>query len=127
MTHLWEVEHDYYGPEGSYWANGIDQAPYINRFDSWFDYTDDGSMFDSMEGLNFLYRWDWMDYREDHAKYGNEDGEPDFVLQLFWMMPRKGIMAHDSIVVTEEDEPAVREFLTKHWEYMKALWAPLEI
>lgn len=123
--HLWEVEHDYYGPEGSYWANGDKQRAYINEFASWADFVEGESMYSALKGLNLLYRWDWHDWREDHAKYGNEEGSPDFQLELFWMMPRKGIMARSTIAVTPDDEDAVRAWLEPHAIYMAKLWSPM--
>jgi hypothetical protein len=124
QPHLWEAEHDYYGPERSYWGNGADQAPYNNSFDSWADFAEEGSMHSAIEGLNFLYRWDWdawhLQYPEDYP-----DGEESHQLRLYWMMPRKGIMATSSIKVTPADEDAVREWLKPHAAYMQKLWAPL--
>lgn len=123
MTHLWEVDHDYYGPEGSYWA-GIEQRPYIQRFSSWAEFAQPGSMWDAIEGLNMLYRWDWERYDPaDFLPFGDE--VPGDQLKLFWMMPRKGIMATSTIEVTEADEPAVIAWLEPHARYMREMWAPL--
>ena len=78
----------------------------------------------AIAGLNMLYRWDWhawhLEYPNDHPN-GSESHE----LELFWMMPRKGIMARDTITVTPADEPAVRAWLEPHWQYMRDLWEPL--
>jgi len=83
-------------------------------------------MSDAAMGLNFLYRWDWhawhLEYPEDYA-----DGEEAFELELFWLMPRKGIMARSVIKVTAADEEAVRAWLQKHADYMRDLWAPLSL
>lgn len=121
--HLWENNHDYYGPESCYWGPTHSQAPYNNKFDSWADFAVPGSMWDAIEGMNFLYRWDWhawhLQFPEDHP-----DGE-DHELELFWMMPRKGIMARSSVKVTRDDEEAVRAWLLPHWAYMRGLWSPL--
>lgn len=125
MKHLWEVDHDYYGPSGSYWASPMDESGYNNKYDSWAEYVAAEGMYSALTGLNFLYRWDWEDYRKERAEYGDEDYEHDFVLELFWLMPRKGILAKDTIVVTPEDEPVVREWLNGHWVYMREMWYPL--
>ncbi|MCW2132904.1 hypothetical protein [Arthrobacter sp. VKM Ac-2550] len=121
---LWEHEHDFYGPEGSFWGNGMQQSPYINRFDSWAGFVDGDSMHGAIMGLNFLYRWDWhawhIDYPEDYP-----DGKEGHELELFWMMPRKGIMARSVIAVTPNEEDAVRAWLLPHAEYMRKMWAPL--
>lgn len=133
MTHLWERDHPYYGPSGSYWANFYDQQPYNHTFDSWADFVDGDSMYNADIDMNFIYRWDWHDHRaereESRTYYDSEDRlladyPHDFTLELFWMMPRKGIMATSQIVVTPEDEPAVQEWLSKYWTYMKTLWQP---
>jgi hypothetical protein len=123
--HLWEVEHDYYGPEGSYWANQAQQGPYINRFESWADFAEEG-MHSAPPGLNFLYRWDWHAWHLEYPK-DYPDGKLGHELELFWMMPRKGIMARSSISVTEADEPAVWVWLTKHADYMRGMWAPFNM
>lgn len=124
MTHLWEVEHDYYGPEGCFWANHEQQGPYINRFESWADFEQEEGMHSALEGLNLLYRWDWhawhLEYPDDYP-----DGKEGHELELFWMMPRKGIMARSVIQVVPADEDAVRTWLTKHAFYMQELWAPI--
>ena len=122
--HLWEVEHDYYGPEGSFWATQAQQGPYNEAYETWADFEQGESMHGSLEGLNLLYRWDWHAW---HIEYPDDypEGTESHVLELFWMMPRKGIMARTSIKVTPADEPAVRAWLTKHALYMQKLWAPL--
>lgn len=121
-AHLWEPEHDYYGPDAPYWGRPDAYSPYINWHDSWAEFAEDG-MYDAPSGMNLLYRWDWhawhLEFPEDHP-----DKEV-WELELFWMMPRKGIMARSIVKVAPEDEPAVRAWLLPHWEYMRALWAPL--
>ena len=128
VTHLWEIEHPYYGPEGSYWANWAQQGPYIQSYESWQDFIDEGGMSDADLDMNWCYRWDWQRPDPDDYKYEREK-TPDFempgdYLELFWMMPRKGIMATSTIKVTEADEPAVREWLQVRAEYMRRMWAP---
>jgi len=123
-THLWEPEHDYYGPEAPFFGQPDDYRPYIQRFNSWAEFADGESMYGAPEGMNFLYRWDWhawhIEFPEDYP-----DGETRWEFEAFWMMPRKGIMARSVVTVTPEDEPAVRAWLAPHWAYMRALWAPL--
>lgn len=123
-THLWEPEHDYYGPEGCYWATSAQQGGFINRYSSWDEYVATDGMFGAIAGLNMLYRWDWHAW---HLEYPNDypNGSESHELELFWMMPRKGIMARDTIAVTPADEPAVRTWLEPHWRYVRDLWEPL--
>jgi hypothetical protein len=122
--HLWEPEHDYYGPEAPYWGRPADYGDFIQRFDSWADFVSDGGMCSAALGLNLLYRWDWhawhIEFPEDYPG-GLEKHE----VELFWMMPRKGIMARSDIAVTPADEQAVHDWLAPHWNYMRGLWAPL--
>lgn len=46
-------------------------------------------------------------------------------LMLFFMLQRKSHNISVEVNVTEDDEPAVREWLQKKWEYMKGMWEPL--
>lgn len=124
-AHLWEPDHDYYGPEAPYWGRPDDYRDYINEYASWEAFVAEGGMHCAPEGLNVLYRWDWHDHREDRAKWGDDEYPRDFELELFWMMPRKGIMARSVIAVTTEDEASVRAWLAPHWEYMRGLWEPM--
>ena len=50
--HLWEVEHAYYGPEGSYWANWEKQGPYCQTYDSWAEFITEGGMADADLDMN---------------------------------------------------------------------------
>lgn len=110
--HLWEVEHDFYGPDGGY----------ANTYDSWQEFIEaDGHQ---IQGLNLLYRWDWHAWhKECPADY--PDGAESHELALFWMMPRKSAMGNDTIKVQPEDEPSVRAWLQRHADYMNQIWQPL--
>lgn len=131
MAHLWEKDHDYYGPDGMYHATGNENEAYAHEFDDWAEFMDemgasftpDGSM--GVGGMNLLYRWDWHDHRADREKYGAEDYPNDFTLSLFWVQPRKGILMHATVAVVTEDEEAVKAWLQPHWEYMRQLWGPI--
>lgn len=121
--HLWEFDHPYYGPESCYYATGIQSREANSEFESWQAFVDDGGYFDADLDMNFLYRWDWL---RDTGEFSepDDDPEPDRLL-LFYMGQRKGFMSHHSIVVTEADEPAVREWLTVRAEHMRKVWEPL--
>lgn len=119
--HLWEVDHDYYGPEGCFYSA---DAWLHTTFESWQDYLEDGNA-DSIMGLNLLYRWDWVDWRNHSDEMLRDD--VDDTLSLFWMQPRKGIPHSYEIRVQKTDEPEVRAFLEKHARYMADLWAPLSL
>lgn len=131
MTHLWERDHDYYGPDGMYHATGIQNQDYAHEFESWKDFLEEmggdlgegGSM--GVGGMNLLYRWDWHDHRKDRAEWGDEEYPNDFTLALFWLLPRKGILMRAEVIVTPEDEEAVKAWLQPHWDYLRTLWEPL--
>jgi hypothetical protein len=124
--HLWEVDHPYYGPEGSFWANWAQQGPYIQKYESWQEFVDEGGMADADLDMNWCYRWDWKKWpTEDYEEDVNEAEKEQ--LLLFWMMPRKGIMATSTINVTEADEPAVREWLQVRADYMRSMWEPFDL
>jgi hypothetical protein len=119
---LWEIDHDFYGPEAPYFGSPSSWMPYIHHHDSWQEFLDEG-MAEAPPGLNLLYRWDLHAWHlEDWAETPDV---PDFQLELFWMMPRKGIMARSVIKVTPEDEPKIIEWLRPHAKYMQEMWAPL--
>lgn len=123
-TPLWQTEHDYYGPEAPYWGRPDQYRDYIQTFESWGEFVTGESMYTATKGLNLLYRWDWN--APDPSLYMPGETVPtEHELELFWMLPRKGIMARACITVTPEDEPAVRAWLLPHWEYMRSLWEPL--
>jgi len=137
--HLWEVEHDYYGPDGSYYANSYQNAEWNREYNSWSEFADpDGDSLHGIGtdhgysmGMNFLYRWDWLRPDPKDYKWELEDNPafeiPGDTLELFWMFPRKGAMAHTSIKVTEADEPAVIEWLQRFADYMRDMWAPFDM
>lgn len=136
--HLWEVDHDYYGADHCYYANGHQTAEWNREYDSWAEFTEaDGSLFGVSEtaitdiSMNWLYRWDWLRPDPDDYKYEVEE-DPDFQipgdhLELFWIFPRKGMISNVSIKVTEADEPAVREWLQRFADYMREMWAPFDL
>lgn len=113
QKHLWEYDHDYYGADGGYQNSYESFADFLEDWDHW-----------EPGGMNFLYRFDWHDWREERKKYPEETG-PDFELQVFYLLPRKDVLISNSIAITPEEEPAVREWLKKHWNYIKELWAPI--
>lgn len=130
--HLWEVEHDYYGASQCYYANFHQQAEWNREYTSWSEFSEDGdSLFsigdkdaEHMRAMNFLYRWDWQ--RPDPEDLDEDEYAGD-TLELFWIFPRKGMISKVSVQVTEEDEPAVREWLQLFANYMRDMWAPFDL
>lgn len=123
MSHLWEADHDYYGASQNYFATGSENDSYHTSHESWAEFLEDSGFAEASLGLNFLYRWDWQKWGEDDV----DDDAPREELELFFIMPRKGILSSARVQVTEADEPAVREWLQKHVDYMRNMWAPLEL
>lgn len=85
-------------------------------------------LYDFDDDLNYLWRWDWK--RPDPADYEYEiEEDPDFelpgdVLLLFFMQQRKARCNSAEVPVTEADEPAVREWLTKKAAHVARVWVP---
>lgn len=135
---LWEIQHPYYCEEGNFFKNGL-----IQEFSSWEDFAqptkglsfndimieDKGNiLYDFDDDYNTVWRWDWKktdpsDYEEE-LKTGEIDELPSDVLLIFFMHQRKAKNSSVRILITDDDEPAVREWLTKKANYMKQLWEP---
>lgn len=110
MTHLWEIDHPYYGADGSgpILLGSLDELIENSR-----DFSAD---------MNHIYRWDWDRYDPDDF-----DGEaPEDTLTLYVVMPRKSQLTSWSAPVTEADEPKVREFLTSDRVLgaLRTMWEP---
>ena len=120
MTHLWEVDHPYYCNEGNFYERGMHE-----RYGSWDDFIADWG--DTDPDMNLVFRWDWK--RADPADYEVELEEgkelPPDTLNVYWVLQRKAILRSTECVVTEADEPAVREWLAKRAETVAAIWEPL--
>jgi hypothetical protein len=119
---LWEVKHSYYCNEGNYYNNDCG-----SEFKSWADFIDE--MGNADLDYNLLFRWDWKVKTDDET--GEEipfNGDVNYrgeILSLFYMHQRKGRFVYCLVEVCRADEPAVREFLQKHWGYVRRLWAPI--
>ena len=111
MTHLWEVDHDYYCHESNFFDNGCS-----TKHDSWQSFLDEEG--DSDMDMNLVFRWDWMKGDEETSDY----------LILFIMNQRKGIFRVVTIYeMNEDDEPSVIEYLTPRMKKLFSLWEPLNI
>ena len=123
---LWEVDHPYHCAEGNYFATGqhLTYASWAEFHAEWGDLDDD---------YNAVFRWDWE--TPDPADYcppdcdGHDDGDcdqpPGPSLYVYWVLQRKAILRSTECPVTEADEPAVREWLTRKARYVTAIWSPL--
>lgn len=114
MTNLWEVDHPYYAAEGNFYKNGLHSV-----FSSWGEFTRE-AFYGGDRDLNLVYRWDWH-------KPGFHEWDGSEALHVFFILPRKAICCSVEISVTEEDQDAVRSWLTECAQTVGAIWAPLTI
>ena len=117
MRHLWEYDHPYYCGEATW-----HRREYHNEHESWADFVEETSFTQGDRDLNFLFRWDWKSWRR-HPDPGLRSDEPD-QLCLYFVIQRKGFMTSHYINVTDDDEPAVRAFLTECAATMRQTWEP---
>ncbi|WP_035781944.1 hypothetical protein, partial [Arthrobacter sp. H14] len=108
--HLWEHENPYMCEPGNFFERGLN-----SRYGSWAEFAvpvgfehpngklvmHGTALYDGDPDLNLLFRWDWkarhLEYPEDYP-----DGEEEHLLQLFFMMQRKGYNQSVEISVTAE-------------------------
>lgn len=114
VKHLWEYDHPYYASESNYYSNDAGTS-----YESWDDFIASEGNLD--KDLNAIFRWDW--YRADPADYEDEE-VPSDSLQLIYISQRKGIYRPVQIEITEDDEPAVREFLAGYAAHTVSIWEP---
>jgi hypothetical protein len=121
--HLWEVDHPYYATEGNYRCPGTRWDEVHFEFDTWQEFYEEWG--DSDPDMNLVYRWDWKVY--DPADYSPEDDEevPAPELLVFFVMQRKADHRSAAVKIREEDEPAVRAWLTERARTIAAIWAPI--
>lgn len=120
--HLWEFDHPYYCAEAT-WYKRSDGGFDHERWPSWAEFRDNTVFTDGDRELNFLVRWDWISWRR-HADPGLRSDSPD-ILELYFVIQRKGFLCSHYIEVTDDDEPEVRAFLTECATAMVSTWAPL--
>jgi hypothetical protein len=122
VTHLWEANHPYYCNEGNYYARDMHET-----YDSWDDFIADWG--DADADMNLVFRWDWK--RADPDDYEPDDDGvvrvPEDTLNVYWVLQRKAILRSTECVVTEADEPAVREWLSKRAKTITAIWEPVNL
>lgn len=110
QKHLWEVDHNYYcSASGEY-------------YDAWQDFIDEWG--DADEDMNFLFRFDcradsdW--WHEDEPLKENEK-----VCRFSFVLQRKNLVCTQTVKILDSDEPSIREYLQKKFDYLKQLWMPL--
>ena len=111
MKRLWEIKHPYYCNEGNYFSNDCHGS-----YGSWAEFLAEEG--DSDFDMNLLFRWDWREADPEGENWGNKEE----VLLLFWIGQRKGLFRYTTVLVSKEDEPSVREWLAKRWTHIQILW-----
>lgn len=126
--HLWECDHPYHCSEGSYFFSPMRHINCVvhEEFSSWAEFKS-GGWFNSDRDLNLLFRWDWQAWHlEFPDDYPDEDGRTEHhVLQLYFMLQRKARNQSVHVIVTPEDEPEIRAWLTECAKTVSAIWAPI--
>jgi hypothetical protein len=116
VKHLWEYNHPYSCSDTNYYVSGYENPPHgLFEYDSWESFAIEWG--NSDPDLNLIFRWDW---KKDVDGY-NEDQ-----LWLFFILQRKGNYCPCKIVIRDEDEPAVRDWLRERIKTIKAVWEPIE-
>lgn len=120
--HLWEIDHPYYCNEGNYFSNET-----VARFKRWQDF--ESEMGDADLDYNMLFRWDWEAPHVDEdcekpIEWRGDENYRDSILKLFFMGQRKGCYFCHIVDVCRADEPMVREYLAKRFDYLMKLWTP---
>lgn len=116
MTHLWQIDHPYYGADG-----------YPNKFESFAEMREAADALD--EDMNHIYRWDWIDYQQPHHDglfVAGEDRSKQ-ELKLFFVMPRKSAFMAWSCPVGHDQEAEVLAWLRgpRVAGALRKLWEPL--
>lgn len=116
MTNPLDVDHPYYASEGSYC-----QRDMHNEVESWADFLSEYGSMD--EDYNMLYRWDWR--KPDPSDYEDEDELPVVKLELYYILQRKALTMSVHVAVTDEDVPAITEYLKQRADHLRRVWAPI--
>ena len=110
-THLWEVEHPYYCSHGCYCAPMRDTH---RGWGSWADFCEEWGSSDPE--IQLVFRWDWR--RENDGPHN---------LYIFFMNQHKAAPHSHHIVVTEEDEEPIREWLMVRWQMLRSMLADASV
>jgi hypothetical protein len=117
MTHLWEVNHPYYGSAA--WI-----ADMHDEYDSFEAFLDSEGQADM--DYNCLVRWDWREGEEwDLPAFNGDKTVRNGMLCLYFFQQRKGYLRSIFVKVARWDEEQVRDYLLPRFAYLKELWLPL--
>jgi hypothetical protein len=116
--HLWEIDHPYYATTGSFFS----RERHIQH-ESWAAFM--AAWGDSDPDMNLLYRWDWQSWKR-HPDPDLRSDSPD-ELELFFVLQRRADLWSHGVAITDEDEPAVREWLAERAKTITAIWEPISL
>ena len=112
MSKLRDIEHPYYCESDSAYVD------YREEFDDWASFL--SSEEDEDFDLNLVFRFDWL-------KAGEDTGLKCDTLHIFYVGQRKALIGVCCILVTESDEPSVREWLQQRYNHLLKLWTPFSL
>lgn len=116
VAHLWEIDHPFYGCSYK-----------TEEFDSFAELRD--IVNDNDEDMNFVYRWDWLDYSQPQHdglfRPGDDRSKQKLVLSV--LMPRKDVVVAWECPIAHEQEAEVLEFLRspRVLGTLRKWWEPL--
>jgi hypothetical protein len=145
--HLWEIKHDYYCTRSNYLVAPSEIDEYYEKYESWNDYLKTFNQ--RFISHNLIFRWDWIppwqlieeqdclsvpkdfydsqfEINNKYKNWSDDDSINESRLELYLILPRKGMYTWKEIMVARKDEPAIKEHLQLHLQYLKSLWLPLE-
>lgn len=116
MTHLWEIDHPYYGADGN-----------ETKADSFAELK---AMVDASDAdMNPVYRWDWLDYAQPHHDdlFLDDEDRSKEVFRVYMLMPRKSGFWMVECPIAKAQEQDVLEWLRgpRVLGYLKTLWEPV--
>ena len=118
-TLLKEFNHPYYAATGNFFSTDCH-----TDYDSWGEFEESEGSSDL--DMNLVYRWDWKAPDPDDYTGEEDDVMPNHdTLEVFYIGQRKALARSVAVAVKDEDEPAVREWLTIRAEHLRKVWEPL--
>lgn len=121
MSHLWEVQHQYYCRETA-WDSREEVG---DIFESWAEFL--AEFGESDMDYNLVFRWDWREGElYELGEYNGDDNYRHARLYIFFMGQRKGLFWSRQVKVCRADEPAIIAFLKPRLRHLLALWTPID-
>jgi hypothetical protein len=119
VTHLWDVDHDYYCSDENYYQNGTQKL-----FESWAEFMEAEG--DAEMDRNLVFRWDWREGEGwELGDYNGDDYYRYARIQIYIMNQRHGAFRSASVKVCRADEADIIAYLRPRWENLAELWAPI--